>query len=270
MTKPTNPEKKIPLVESFGPTIQGEGSVIGYQTMFLRLGGCDYRCEKCDSLFAVLPELFNQVAVRLTAEELLEHTLEISGHTEWITISGGNPCMWDLTALVEGLQAADKKVAVETQGTLFPDWLLLCDKVTISPKGPGMGEVFEPEKFNKIVQVFMDFEIDAEGNRKYYFIHPGFAVKVVIFDQRDIEFMVDLMERWPGIRPFMYASIGNVDPPAPAKRIHTDDMPYEEFVVQTLRNYERMAEEIWNDPRCSSVCILPQLHTLVWGNKPGV
>ena len=46
----------LPVVEVFGPTIQGEGELAGVPTAFVRFGGCDYRCSWCDSLFAVLPE----------------------------------------------------------------------------------------------------------------------------------------------------------------------------------------------------------------------
>ena len=43
--------KPTPVLEIFGPTIQGEGMVIGRKTMFVRTGGCDYRCSWCDSAF---------------------------------------------------------------------------------------------------------------------------------------------------------------------------------------------------------------------------
>ncbi|MED4958776.1 7-carboxy-7-deazaguanine synthase QueE, partial [Paenibacillus macerans] len=41
----------IPVLEVFGPTVQGEGMVIGQKTMFVRTAGCDYRCVWCDSAF---------------------------------------------------------------------------------------------------------------------------------------------------------------------------------------------------------------------------
>ena len=41
------------IAEIFGPTIQGEGALIGEPTVFVRAGGCDYRCSWCDSLHAV-------------------------------------------------------------------------------------------------------------------------------------------------------------------------------------------------------------------------
>lgn len=40
---------KIPVLEIFGPTIQGEGMVVGQKTMFIRTAGCDYSCAWCDS-----------------------------------------------------------------------------------------------------------------------------------------------------------------------------------------------------------------------------
>lgn len=39
--------KSILISEIFGPTIQGEGSLIGRATVFVRTGGCDFRCNWC-------------------------------------------------------------------------------------------------------------------------------------------------------------------------------------------------------------------------------
>ncbi|MDK4144954.1 hypothetical protein O0F68_09915, partial [Staphylococcus pseudintermedius] len=36
----SNVMAKIPVLEIFGPTIQGEGRVIGRKTMFVRTAGC--------------------------------------------------------------------------------------------------------------------------------------------------------------------------------------------------------------------------------------
>ena len=43
----------VRISEIFGPTIQGEGVLIGQPTVFVRIGGCDYRCSWCDTLHAV-------------------------------------------------------------------------------------------------------------------------------------------------------------------------------------------------------------------------
>lgn len=47
--------KTLPVIEIFGPTVQGEGAEAGVPTHFLRLGGCDYRCAWCDTMYAVDP-----------------------------------------------------------------------------------------------------------------------------------------------------------------------------------------------------------------------
>lgn len=51
-------QKKMPIMEIFGPTIQGEGMVIGRKTMFVRTGGCDYSCSWCDSVQAIKTRVF--------------------------------------------------------------------------------------------------------------------------------------------------------------------------------------------------------------------
>jgi len=48
---------EIRISEIFGPTIQGEGPLIGTPTVFVRTAGCDYRCTWCDTLYAVLPDI---------------------------------------------------------------------------------------------------------------------------------------------------------------------------------------------------------------------
>src|SRR5260370_15944522 len=60
----------IRISEIFGPTIQGEGPLIGHPTVFVRTGGCDYRCRWCDTLYAVLPEYRDEWTLMTPAESL--------------------------------------------------------------------------------------------------------------------------------------------------------------------------------------------------------
>ncbi len=251
----------IPVVELFGPTVQGEGAVIGYQTCFVRTAGCDYLCKKCDSLHAVLPELFKGKTTNYKGKALNKALAKQMGHCKWVTLSGGNPCMWDFTDVV-----ADPRwnVALETQGTLWKDWIRDCDIITVSPKGPGMGEQFEPDKFDVFVQNLTD-----AGNNV---LHKGFFVKVVVFEQRDIELCVEIMDRWPILKDRMYLSQGNPFPPAPLKEGEVDPDAMDILVYRNtlLELYKESINTILADPRLASVKILPQLHTLVWGNDKGV
>ena len=80
---------KIPVLEVFGPTFQGEGRAIGQKTMVVRTAGCDYRCAWCDSAFtwdgSEKPDM-------LSAEEVIER-LDALGTYDYVTISGGNPLL---------------------------------------------------------------------------------------------------------------------------------------------------------------------------------
>ena len=126
---------KIPVLEIFGPTIQGEGRVIGRKTMFVRTAGCDYRCSWCDSAFTWDGSAKEDIKL-MTAEEIYEALLEIGGHRfNHVTISGGNP------ALIKGIQELvnlfeEKHIytALETQGSRFQSWMTQIDDLTIALK----------------------------------------------------------------------------------------------------------------------------------------
>lgn len=69
---------KIPVLEIFGPTIQGEGMVVGQKTMFIRTAGCDYSCAWCDSAFTWDGSAKDQIR-QMTAEDVWNELVEIGG-----------------------------------------------------------------------------------------------------------------------------------------------------------------------------------------------
>ncbi len=140
---------KIPVLEVFGPTFQGEGRAIGQKTMFVRTAGCDYRCSWCDSAFtwdgSEKPDM-------LSADAIIER-LDALGMYDYVTISGGNPLLIaGMKDLVEKLKARGVKLAVETQGSRYQDWLTQIDDVTLSPKPPSSGMSTDWEKLDAIVE----------------------------------------------------------------------------------------------------------------------
>lgn len=253
--KEVKPDKRFPVMEIFGPTIQGEGSVIGVQTLFIRFGGCDYRCKNCDSLHAVIPEHVQAGATYMTADEIII-ALSQYAHTgvRWVTFSGGNPLMHQLGDLVDRVHNELRMcIAVETQGTIWAEWLLRCEIVTVSPKAPGMGEKFEIDKF----RIFVD-------NLSW---SAGFTVKVVVFRTADLEFVASLMEEFPYLREHdvLYISLGN---PFPPKLPGEGSSGFN--TMELLTHYEILVEEILQDNRLRSAVVLPQWHVVLWGNKKGV
>lgn len=70
--------RKIPVLEIFGPTIQGEGMVVGRKTMFVRTAGCDYRCAWCDSAFTWDGSAKEDI-VQMTSEDIWQRLQEVGG-----------------------------------------------------------------------------------------------------------------------------------------------------------------------------------------------
>lgn len=109
---------KIPVIEMFGPTIQGEGAVIGVKTMFVRTYGCDYRCGWCDSAFTWDGTAKNKVRM-MEAEEIINELLALAGDNfDCVTISGGNPALIGegMGTFISLLHERGIKAAIETQG----------------------------------------------------------------------------------------------------------------------------------------------------------
>lgn len=248
-------QKKIPLVECFGPTIQGEGMMIGCQTYFLRFGLCDYKCTMCDSMHAVDPASVKKNAKWLTQHEIVE-ALErqyVPNSTKWVTFSGGNPCIHELTELCVELHERGWKIAVETQGTFNPHWLQLCSVVTVSPKGPGMGEKLEPTKLDTFVKSINPY--------------TALVMKIVVFDQRDLETARSIYDMFANqlVDDQFYLSLGNTKPPGKDEGVLIDNLRFNMFA-----NYELLFDDIKKDPILSKFHFLPQLHALIWGNRAGV
>ncbi|MGQ0418893.1 7-carboxy-7-deazaguanine synthase QueE, partial [Bacillus sp. HC-Mk] len=128
---------KIPVLEIFGPTIQGEGMVVGQKTMFIRTAGCDYSCAWCDSAFTWDGSAKDQIR-QMTPEDIWDELVAIGGENfSHVTISGGNPALLkNIEFLLSILKENGMRTAIETQGSKWQDWLLQIDEITISPKPP--------------------------------------------------------------------------------------------------------------------------------------
>ncbi|KAA2275921.1 MULTISPECIES: 7-carboxy-7-deazaguanine synthase QueE [unclassified Staphylococcus] len=235
---------KIPVLEIFGPTIQGEGRVIGRKTMFVRTAGCDYRCSWCDSAFTWDGSAKEDIQL-MTAEEIYNQLKKIGGERfDHVTISGGNP------ALIKGIQDLvdlfeEKQIytALETQGSKFQPWMRQINDLTISPKPPSSN---------------MKPNIDILDSVIEQCIESTLNLKVVIFDDDDYEFAKMIHHRYPNI-PF-YLQVGNP---------YLDD-DVDNHTEKLLSRYEALVDRVMASNDMNQVYVLPQLHTLLWSNKKGV
>ncbi len=233
--------------EIFGPTIQGEGILIGLPTIFVRTGGCDYRCAWCDTLHAVDSDYRDQWQP-MSVDEIWQEVTRLSGGKPLtVSLSGGNPAIQPLGSLIARGHAEGYRFALETQGSLAREWFGALDVLVLSPKPPSSGMATDWNVFDGCLRVAGD--------------GPQIVMKIVIFDDRDYEYARDAAARYPQLP--VYLQPGNhTPPPADAEDALVDI----DGIVERMR---WLVEKVGND-RWFEARVLPQLHVIIWGNRRGV
>ncbi len=105
-------------------SLQGEGVHTGRAAVFVRLSGCNRRCQFCDTDFSSFTEMSEDEIVFAVSK----YPAEI------VVITGGEPALQLTASLIDLLHKSGKQVHVETNGSLpLPE---NTDWVTCSPKEP--------------------------------------------------------------------------------------------------------------------------------------
>ena len=103
-----------PVVEIFA-SLEGEGSWMGRQSAFIRLFGCNLRCDWCDTTHAYEPA---GRCEEMSLETILERVRELE--VGFVTLTGGEPFVQEqLPALCAALAESGYRVKIETNGTLW-------------------------------------------------------------------------------------------------------------------------------------------------------
>ncbi len=231
----------IRISEIFGPTIQGEGALIGQPTVFVRTGGCDYRCTWCDTPHAV-DSKFRDEWKPMNAEEIFVQVQELSGGKPLVvSLSGGNPAIQNLKPLIDLGKENGYTFALETQGSIAQEWFADLDVLTLSPKPPSSGMNTDWDALDACVKA----------------VGPStkIALKIVIFDDVDYKYAQDVAARYPKLP--LYLQPGNH---------FSEKAPDMDALMERMR---WLTEKVTSDEWFSAT-VLPQLHVLMWGNQRGV
>jgi 7-carboxy-7-deazaguanine synthase len=120
--------RPIVLVSEIFHSIQGEGSLLGMPSVFVRLSGCNLRCNWCDTPYASWHPEGEEIALDSVVESALAHR---SSH---VVLTGGEPMMAkEIGPLAAALRAAGRHITIETAATLPPEGIA-CDLASLSPK----------------------------------------------------------------------------------------------------------------------------------------
>ncbi len=109
-------------------SVQGEGTLTGVPSVFIRTSGCNLRCTWCDTPYAS----WSPEGPEMTLESILA---EVAKHpARHVVVTGGEPMIAKgIRELITMLQAQRKHVTIETAGTVSPGGLRV-DLASLSPK----------------------------------------------------------------------------------------------------------------------------------------
>ena len=241
--------ERIRISEIFGPTIQGEGPLIGRPSIFVRTGGCDYRCKWCDTLYAVLPE-YRDEWILMTPSEIMAKVNELAGHQPvLISLSGGNPALQPLGSLIALGRRDGHSFALETQGSVSQAWFSDLDWLIVSPKPPSSGMATDWNALESCIAA-------AKGRARS-------ALKIVVFNEDDYTYAQTVAARSPSLP--IYLQVGNSGPFNAGGGTSSDGADFGDLMGRLRWLAERTVKDRWFD-----ATVLPQLHVLAWGNKRGV
>lgn len=253
----------LPVAEIFGPTLQGEGYMAGKRTLFVRLAYCDGAggsagwCTWCDSLHAVDPK--NKSNWEMLSEmDIKWKLINLNRACHEVTISGGNPAIHNLDTLITVLHDSQFRINIETQGTIFQDWLARLDTITVSPKPPSSGADMK-ENLTRFYEWISQLEVRVLSLDS----DPNVCVKVPVDVEgqqfnADYSFAREVFRMSRTVRGLFIAPYLSI-------------VTYPTDTTESLlRKWRKLSDILCNDVEMPDVSLLAQLHVLLWGHKVGV
>lgn len=168
------------FVDDIFYSIQGEGYHTGKAAIFIRLFGCDRACSFCDT-----PQIVNaNASIEYTVGDIMEEVMDL-GKAAMVVITGGEPTLQQLPALIYQLHREGYYVSVETNGydlDQFPRYQGWFDRIfskaydpdwiTFSPKG----HLFQSVIVDEVKLLFggrcEPYEVNAYVKAKVKYIQP--------------------------------------------------------------------------------------------------
>lgn len=223
-------------------SLQGEGSLIGMPSVFVRTSGCNLRCSWCDTPYASWSPEGTEMSVQEILAAVVRHP------ARHVVITGGEPMLAkDLCQLLALLREKGWHVTLETAGTVPPGGAQV-DLASLSPKlanstpvaaraGPGWVEKHERTRLQPAVL------------RQWLEEAADYQLKFVIADAADLDEMRSVI-----------ASIGV---PVPPEKILL--MPEGTRVEAMRSRYDLLVEAC----KTHGWRFSPRLHLELFGNRRG-
>ena len=221
------------LITEIFHSIQGETSHSGLRYAFIRLTGCNLRCNYCDSAYAF------KGGKKMTTAEVMAAIEPFQ--VKHVLLTGGEPLLQRNTPnLIEALRNDGYEVSVETHGEVSIETVASMARIVMDAKTPSSG--MSREGFVKNLNL----------------LKPADEIKFVIASQQDYEWAKSWIQKWQN-NPIATQEI-ILSPAVPAINQPGD------FDGITIR---WLAEKMIEDRLPAR--IQTQLHKQIWGsNQKGV
>ena len=171
-------------------SIDGEGNTSGQLAVFIRLNGCNIRCEYCDTDYA-LEEHLTYKSIERIEKEVSQYNCKN------ITITGGEPLMQPNTLdLIKYLISLGYRMNIETNGSKDIKELSKIKNtiITLDIKAP-----------MSAMKGYNDY-----NNIKYLRNHD--ALKFVVGNDNDLDFAYKVIEKYkPNCQIFLSPIFGDID-----------------------------------------------------------
>lgn len=116
------------LVSEIFHSLQGEGELTGVPSVFVRLSGCNLRCNWCDTPYAS----WQPEGETRSVEEVVATVAAYPARH--IVLTGGEPMIAkEIHALAAELKKRGYHITIETAATVAPEGIA-CDLASLSPK----------------------------------------------------------------------------------------------------------------------------------------
>ncbi len=118
--------RELKIAELFY-SVQGEGSLVGVPSFFIRTSGCNLRCAWCDTPYTSWAPEGAEMELDRIVDEVKAHP------ARHVVVTGGEPMIApEIIPLTERLRGLGLHITIETAGTVFKP--VTCDLMSISPK----------------------------------------------------------------------------------------------------------------------------------------
>ncbi len=220
-------------------SVQGEGTLMGVPTTFVRFFACNLRCSWCDTKYSW--------SVReggtwesITAQEVAERVQALGARH--IVLTGGEPTLQkELTSLARLLKDQGYHLTVETNTTIFPaSSVPLIDLWSLSPKLSSAGENYLRYP---IIERFLE---RLRPNQQQW--------KFVIRDDADEQALRALLTRYPAFAERRLPVILQPE----------GDSAILDYPSALEHLAKRVCDPFWDK---YYVRVLPQMHVIIWGRR---